>query len=197
MRDILQQSLVGTAVVGVTATGDFRRKRDRRLVLDIYKKLTASSVLIPTALGFLFDRERLSEIEIQSANKESGGLVHFLPRTCFENYLLKPDAIANVLNEEFSEKEKVTSAQVDDWLVRVGSEKEFFAPSAVRPYGTAEWSQHVAGADLLYRLFWDLRTISYDKVKHSYRLTLYMIEHHRSEFDDLGELLRRILAIEN
>lgn len=102
-------------VLGVKNTGDFDKK-SIQLTLDVYKKLCNGIGLIPPAVGFIFDRESKSNPEIQDLVRQSGGLIHFLRRKLFENYLLEPQAIANVLNELIknyypdSDKEKTVSA---------------------------------------------------------------------------------------
>ncbi|MDE2267237.1 MAG: AAA family ATPase [Alphaproteobacteria bacterium] len=194
IQHLLRPSLIGTAILGVPATGDLHGRR-KKLVLDIYRKLSASSVLLPVALAFLFDRERLTDDEVAAASKESGGLLEFIPRYCFENYLISVPAITEVLNAEEAERSEVTQDEVSAWLAENAERKSYLPPEAPK-YGTPEWHRKVDAASLLGDLFWELRTVAYSKVKHSFDLTRIICDKSRDEFSELLELIQKLLPEE-
>jgi len=53
---------------------------------------------MPPVIGFIFDAEGLSARDKEDIQRQSGGLVAFVPRRMFENYLLLPDAICAIMN---------------------------------------------------------------------------------------------------
>ena len=61
---ISQEPLLGTVIRGVLNTGDFD-KRSRELTLQIYRRLSEGSGILPPAIGFIFDRERQSEAYVE------------------------------------------------------------------------------------------------------------------------------------
>ena len=85
----------GLIVTPVVATGDFNAKRKRReLIFQIYQRVhQAASPLIKSAT-FGFDREILTEDEMDGLNWDAGGRLMFLPRRHFECFLLDPAAVA-------------------------------------------------------------------------------------------------------
>src|SRR5262249_24204545 len=90
-------------VVALRNTGDFETKRrygkdSAKAAWDIYQKLSGGDSLMPRALAFSLDREERSDEAVAELVKLSGGTISVLPRRVFENYLLHPRAIAEVLN---------------------------------------------------------------------------------------------------
>jgi hypothetical protein len=185
-------SLVGTGIIGVPATGDLHSRR-RQLVYDIYRKLRATSVLLPTCIGMLFDRESLSDKELERLSTESQGLIHFLPRRQFENYLLHVPAIVSVLNAEKSDRDEATLQQVNQWKTEHGGDERYFSPLPVRSFDTNGWRNTVNAAKLMDQLFWDLRTVVYVKARHSFELMRIVLSETPEEFEDLVLLLNNCL----
>src|SRR5262249_32927254 len=87
----------GAVILGVRHTTDFR-PRDVRGTVEVYSRLTTAGALMPPAIGFIFDPEGLTARDKEDIQRQSRGLVAFLPRRMFENYLLNPDAICAVMN---------------------------------------------------------------------------------------------------
>ena len=56
IRSLLNRSLLGTTVVGVSSTGDFDG-RHASLIIELYRRLSQGKGLIPPAIGFIFDSE--------------------------------------------------------------------------------------------------------------------------------------------
>ena len=109
-------------------------------MLEIYRRLSTAASLLPTAVGFTFDRETRTAQAQQDLRDLAPGLVHFLPRRMFENYLILPAGIAASLARDDSEHAAA------DRL----------------------WSDGVDGARLLAEMFSELTEarVQYDKVRH-------------------------------
>ncbi|NOT39657.1 MAG: hypothetical protein HOP13_04115 [Alphaproteobacteria bacterium] len=179
---------VGIVVLGLVNTGDVFGKQ-KILVQRIYKKLSSSSTLIPPAISIILDREGLSEQEIADYRRESGGLVSFLPKRCFENYLLHPGAIEIVLNAQDSLKEKITQSGITTLITATGDDAEYFKPLSKAAFGTLDWDQRINGAKVLKKVF-ALRDIEYDKAIHGVALTEAVLSIIPANFQDWAELLK-------
>src|SRR5262249_60205456 len=93
--------------------------------------------LVPRALGFSFDQEGRNKTEMQDLKRRSKGLLHFLPRRSYENYLLDPSAISAVLGVVLKEEHtNVTPDIVASWLGERGNEPRY---SARAIYGSPYW----------------------------------------------------------
>ena len=95
LRDVFTPGI--TKILGVTDTSPIDNKNANR-VINIYRKLSAGSSLIPPAIGFIFDREDKSLDAIKRLKETLG--IQFLDRMMYENYLLNPSAIADVISLE-------------------------------------------------------------------------------------------------
>jgi AAA15 family ATPase/GTPase len=90
-------SLMGSVIIGVKNTGDFQSK-NAELIFQIYDKLSKGKGLLPAAVGFIFDKEEHTDLEIEDLKRRSRGSVSFINRMMYENYLLNPNAIYNILS---------------------------------------------------------------------------------------------------
>jgi predicted ATPase len=184
---LLKLELLATEIIGVTHVGDLEG-RHKKVVLEIYQKLCEGRGLLPPALGFRFDRENLSDTDMAELTSESKGLIQFIPRRMYENYLLNPEAIATVLNEADSGRETpLTSQEVVAWLEAHKLEKKYIAASEHN-----EWVKKVDAAKLLNDLFNGLTNarVCFEKLKHGVKITDWIIEHSPKDFDELGEFLK-------
>lgn len=176
--------LTGTSIIGVRQTGDLEG-RHKRTVFEIYERMSASTNLLPPAIGFLFDRERRTEQDIEDMVRAGKGKVHFLKPRMFENYLLVPEAIAAVANtiEGFS-SEPITAKAVNEWLTQNAATKK------------NDWLITEDGAGLLARLFSQLSEtrVSYDKVAHGSALTEWIIDNKPDRLEELASLIDDVLA---
>jgi hypothetical protein len=163
-------------ILPVRDTGSFKRRKIAE-ILDLYRKISMGDALLPSAVLFLFDRDGRSDQEIQDVVRESKGMVRFLPRRLFENYLLNPIAIARLYDEAGSEFQIVTTAaDVGTWLTANGSRyASGEPPTAVL---SDAWLDRVDGATLLEDLFIELSNnrLEYKKTAHTPRLTLLVNE---------------------
>lgn len=199
LHRIGKKSIVGTSILGVKNTGDFSGKQ-KKLILDIYKKLSTGNALLPKALAFVFDKENLTPTEIADIKRESQGLIHFLPRHTYENYLLHPAALAAIINSltSFQEGtvEKVSEDLVLKWLKQNGGNKKYI-DSFVESIDIEDddWLKNVHGANLLKALFEEVsrNQESYQKTSHSIELTNWLIENDPRAFQELEEFLSAIV----
>lgn len=188
MSGVAGRPLLGTKIIGVLSTGDLEGKRSRD-VYRIYKKLSESSGLLPPTVGFIFDKEERTKGDRQDLIRESGGLVAFLPRKMYENYLLNPSAIAEVVSDADSFRDnEATAEEVERWIEEHGRGERYSAQASdERLIDDPSWLVEVDSAKLLKDLFDDLSEsrISYDKVAHGVALTQWLCQ---KEPDDLREV---------
>ena len=85
----------GSIFTSVLATGDFlSKKRDRKLVYDIYSRLSSAATPLVVSVKFSFDSEELSDTDQAEMARESRGHLQFLPRRHLECYVIDAPAIA-------------------------------------------------------------------------------------------------------
>ncbi|MGD1713095.1 ATP-dependent nuclease [Dapis sp. BLCC M172] len=92
-------SMKGIQIMAVKDTGRLERK-NARIIFDIYDKLSGGNTLFPPAIGFILDSENRKAKDRQYICEMGKEKVKFLPRCNYENYLLHPQAIFEVLKQE-------------------------------------------------------------------------------------------------
>lgn len=171
----------GTVFRAVLDTGRLQSKRTRESILGIYRRLSQASALLPPALAFVFDREELSDSDIDDLKRHDG--VHFIKRRMYENYLIDADAIAEVLNntETFKDKGNIEPKQIEKLL-----------QDAIN----AENHNSIDGADILQRLFSEVSEAKeeYRKTIHSVDLTRILLEKDPDRFAEIRGLLEGIFS---
>jgi len=195
LSDVDNDSIIGLSIVAVRNTGDFDGKKSD-LIWDIYTRLSTGSALLPPLVGFVFDREQKTDKEIDDLKRKSKGIVQFLDRRMYENYLLDPTAISNVINSlQTFEDNKVTPETISDWILANGNNKYIDIPVDDFSVENSEWLAKVDGAKLLHDLFVDLSDSkeSYIKTVHSYQLTKILNDSRPEYFDDLRNYLIKII----
>jgi hypothetical protein len=184
---VFGRPLLGTAIVAVKATGDFERRRE--LTMDIYKRISAPG-LLPAAVGFLFDRENLSDAKLQDLARRKDNTVMLLPRPMYENYLLHADALAVSINASDPGCAKpVTPEEVQQWLDARWSDFRLLPGDVMY--------ESVHAGKLLDRLYADLTEarVEYAKTKHGPELTLWILEHRKEELKELAEFLAKAAGL--
>jgi AAA domain/AAA domain, putative AbiEii toxin, Type IV TA system len=157
---------IGTSFLGLRNTGDFTSKKiGAERILELYSKLGEANGILPTALAFSLDTEERTEEQRNDLVRRYKGMLHFLPRRCYENYLIDPEAISAVLSSRMGDGKPVTADEVRSWL----NEHGHADPTAL---------QTVDGAKLLKDLFNDLSetTVEFQKVRDSTELTKWLLE---------------------
>jgi predicted ATPase len=179
------------AVAPLRSTGDLEG-RHVRAIAEIYRNMTSSHAIIPTAVALHLDGDKRNIGNLTELTRAFGS-VHFLPRRCYENYLLHCGAIAETLNAFQHSQTHPTNAQaVNDWIRAHGCEPKYGA--AAHEIFTAEWQRDVDAPTLLNDLFQSLSdtTEEYRKPMHSVLLTKWLIEYDASH---LTELIDHVLSV--
>jgi hypothetical protein len=194
LNRIAKKALMGTAIVGIRQVGDLEG-RDAKRVLEIYNSLSKAASFLPPAIGFVLDRECRTAQQRQDLNRLSKNLIVFLPRRMYENYLLHPPAIVNVVNgiNGFSST-PIAESQVSELIEKMRSAGSYYC-GLEAPRDSTQWIREVDGARVLKEVFAALSQtrVSYDKVKHSVALTKWIVDNAPSELDGIAALLNQIL----
>ena len=168
LRTYFPELAQGIAVLPLYATGDFEsRKYEPKKVAAIYKQLSEGSFLAPPMVGIALDRERRKDSEIAQAEKDCAGIVHFLPKTMLEDYLLDADAIAAVLVEDVDSS--VTLKQVTTALAEASESTECLLNSAKSK------SKELHAAKVLKFVFQKVGKLEYRKTDHGPKIVEWLL----------------------
>lgn len=190
----LKRPLLGSVILGVTSTAEFRPK-DARRTLQIYQRLSQSRGLLPPAVGFIFDRDGRSATEQSDLIRESKGAVSFLGRRMYENYLLDSNAIVAVASHipGFSD---LTPTNVAAWIEGHAWDSRYWEEAVPEAERSSErLSREVDAASLLSDLFSDLSDSKaiYRKVEHGVALTRWFLDNQPEALSEVIELLKPVL----
>ncbi|MEL0589137.1 MAG: AAA family ATPase [Planktothrix rubescens PR222] len=184
--------LRGTQILAVQNTGDLEGKH-ADLVFDIYDKLSGGNTLFPAAIGFILDEEgrtQQKKDDLKRRSKKNGNKLEFLTRKLYENYLLEPEAIAHVINQEdCSRDQPIYENEIQSWLDV--NKNQFIKETSE----DADWLKVVDGANLLKKLFSEKtdNKVSFIKTKHSYELTEWLLKNKSDSLQEIANLLIKIL----
>jgi hypothetical protein len=186
------------AIIAVRATGDFESRRAPAVAIwEIYSRLSSAGTLMPTTLAISLDTEGRSEADIEKAKQMSRGLMHFLPRRCFENYLIHLTAITAVINTLPSFLETpVDEPALETWLQKhAGDTKYDLGKDWDGDVGNAQWLINVNGALLLHDMFQGLSAAKeeYRKVEHGAALTEWICGHDLAHFTEVADYIQRLM----
>jgi len=193
LRKIPHRQLLGTSIVGVRKTGDFEA-RDAERVFDIYMDLSKSTALVPPAVGFLFDRECRPEKTRRDLEKKGHGLVKFLPRRMYENYLLVPEAIAACANSNGGFQTGITPNEIRRLIEKKQADPKYYCKGTVP--ASENWLVEIDGFALLGDIFSELSgtRVSFDKVRDSLTLTEWIAENAPEHLKEVLDMLSAFLA---
>jgi predicted ATPase len=184
-------SLMGTSVVPVSATGDLEGK-DAVRVFAMYRTMSRGNPLLPPALAFILDRETRTPQEIKELVTQSNDRAMFLQKRMFENYLLRPAAIASVMNSiEGFREQPVTEGEIEGKIRAKAQENAFFSPIAAQ----SDWAKMINAGKLLFSLFGELseHRVEYRKTEHSVMLTQWLLDKHPEDLSEVAEVLTAAL----
>ncbi|MDB4890352.1 MAG: hypothetical protein JWL61_2207 [Gemmatimonadetes bacterium] len=190
MRSVSPASLIGVEVLAVAHTADLDGRHAEKIV-GMYHRLSAGASLMPPAVAFVLDRENRDANTLKRLQEAGRGLVHFLPRRMYENFLLDSEAIVTVLNRDDEGRAcDHSSNSVDEWMAANGAR---FSPKGIA-VSDATFAEKVDGANLLASLFSELTETRarYDKTKHGPLMTELLLERGSRELTDLGEWLTEL-----
>lgn len=195
IRALGARRLQGVQILGVVSTDELAAKHAPR-VFEVYERLSSGASLLPPAIAFVFDREDRPESLRQRMESLSGGRLRWLPLRMYENYLLEPEAIANILNVlDVGRAERVVAEQVASWMESHSNRSKYFGEEKVVPYGEPDWWVKIRGSLILNDIFSELTNArhEYDKVRHGLMLTRYLIEHPSARIRELAAILSNLL----
>ena len=188
LEKLLNRVELGLIFVAVRNTGDFEKKRDRKkLIWEIYEKLSSGALLLPNAVSFSFDREDRTEQDIDDLRRQSKGRAHFISRLTYENYLLIPEAITALVNSLPREGQSiVTEGQVTEWLAENGGK---FGPNWTGDVTNSGWLAKVHAPNLLKKLLNELASAgdNFEKTHHSKFLTQWIIDNRPEKLADIAQ----------
>lgn len=198
IKGILKKPLRGIQVLATKNVDDFQGNR-AGIIFDIYDKLSGSQSLFPPAIGFLFDRELRTPQEMESLRKRSSNPVEFLLRRMYENYLLHPEAIADVLNKLDEYREKlITVSDVNVILNQKRQEKVYFPKNTSSSnFSDNGWiDENIDGAKLLKDIFSELSEtrVEFSKTRDSVKLTEWLISNQPEFLEEISSFLNKIIS---
>lgn len=189
--------LLGTAILAVVATGDLDGKHKER-VAGIYRRLSTGSALIPPTLAFILDPEYRSDSEKSEIARKLGVEVRWLGRTMYENYLLVPGAIVQLIRSFAIEEVKEPDlAMVSQALQNHLLSKIFY--KGVVPADADERIRIVDGSKLLDSLVRDLTgpdsgcAYSDAKAEYGMVLTRWILDNEPERLKEVFDLLSDVL----
>lgn len=195
LRAYRPEAIVGADVLAVRHTSDIEGKHAEK-ILGIYQRLSTGTSVLPPAVAFILDREDRSEATQKRMQATGKGLMMFLPRKMIENYLIRPSAIAKVLNAEDTGKQKdYDSTNVDQWLAKHALSETYFAGSIPGSLSDPQFLVDVHAANLLQDMFQAVSEtrVAYDKVKHGPMITRELLAENDGELKDLADWLAHII----
>jgi hypothetical protein len=180
---------MGTAIIGVSQTGDFQGRHQKR-VIELYRRFSEANTLLPRTVAFAFDRECLREAEQRDLERMAPGLVKFLPRRMYESYLLDASAIAATANSV--EGFRATPVREEEIQILIDAKR------VDRRYycqGTTsipdEWIIKIDSAKMLTEMFDELSEtrVRYDKMRHSVSITEWLLDNRPIVLEELSNWL--------
>ena len=200
-------SLRGLQILRVRKVGDFQQKSTKAAdnIFYIYDRLSSRISLFPDQMRFVFDRENKSNAEIDKLERERPNLF-FLPHCMYENYLLHPQAITTIINDDYEEylppeevdAAKVSEADVEQKMADKKRQKRYFDSKEFQEdkLKNSDWvDQNINAAKLLNDLFSELseNRIEFRKTRHSLKLTEWLLEHEPEQMTELAEFLQKVI----
>jgi hypothetical protein len=187
----------GTLITSVAATGDFNRKRDRKIVYEIYRQLSSATSALLVETVFSFDTEELSNPEKSLMKNEAKGQLLFLPRRHLECYLVDPEAIANlIVAKDPVSIDIVTPETVAEKLTELASEDSFQIPEWKGDLSDDNWLAKVDAAKLIARVTAEIseQRATFNKNKDSLALLKDMLTCRRDSLEPLYDYVTSLVT---
>lgn len=198
LRDHFDLELPANTVISpVVATGDFfAQKRDIDLVFRVYQKLSQVSLPLVRSVAFSFDREGLTNNDIEDTHRRAKGRVGFLPRRHLECYFVVASAIAAFVNKSDTERaQPIANAQVESALIaKAGDAKYLAAADWSGDLADDKWLTNVDAANLIADTIAELteRRVQFVKGEESAQLLAFIIRENSTPIIGLIEYLQGI-----
>jgi ABC-type cobalamin/Fe3+-siderophores transport system ATPase subunit len=186
LRKYFPEQAQGIAVLPLHATGDFESKKfSPQTVAEIYKRLSEGSFLAPPMVAIALDKERRRVEQIEQIETDCAGIVHFLPQTMLEDYLLHPEAIRTVLNENLNSD--ITEAAVAEALANAQQNDD----CRLNPKNPKSTTIHAA--KVLNTVFLELGTLEYHKTAHGPQIVEWLLTNAPDHLAPLKEWLTKVM----
>ena len=185
---------VGFAVVASTSDFDATR-RSAQKITEIYGHVTKSVAPLLKGLSFGLDREGHSDEAIQKLERSKRKL-KFLSRRTLENFVISPDAIAEVLSE--LDGKIYTGKDVEDVLLRRGGDAAYKARSVWNAdIKDVSWLKKVDGAKLISDCFGELSNTrtEFRKTRDTPKLIKILFETDRDSIEELITFINIIVEV--
>lgn len=169
----------GLGFVPVSSASDFDAKgRSVKSILEIYQHVVRSAAPLLRGMAFGVDREGNSD-DVVASTQRSKTKLRFLPRRCFECYLIHPEAIAATITE--LDGRQLSTIDVETFILQHGGDVKYKARSAWKNnLSDPIWLKKVDAANLIADCFSELTE-------------------NRTEFKktrDSVQILKKVLSIE-
>lgn len=188
----------GTIITSVAATGDFNsNKRDPAIVYEVYRRLSSAAATLVVSVVFSFDTEKLTDDDKTKMTRDSGGLLHFLPRRHLECYLIDPAAIAAfIISKDPTNAERVTPEAVEGALKEQAGERPFLIPEWKDDLADADWLARVDAANLIARVCGILseHRAPFSKKNDSLFLLKHILEQTPEQLAPLRDYVQSLVA---
>jgi hypothetical protein len=185
-----------TKLVAVKATGSFMRKKDKKLVFEIYERLCGAALPLVTSTRFSFDSENLKSEEREELKRQSGDAIQFLPRRHLECYFLHPQSIADfIASKELPEQERVSPNAVRVEMERLAGTQEFSLREWANSINDTAWQSKVNAARLIDQVCQNLTAsrVCFDKVNDCPSLLKLVLKNDASRVIELQEYVTKII----
>lgn len=180
----------------ILGTGNLSlRNRNVRLAFDLYSRVSQMASRLTRPCLFTMDRETMSDDDLEKLKHQAGNNLFVLNRRCYENYLISPRGIVELLTG--LGEEAVTENAVREWLLAHGGDVAYDATRQWTNDLTArEWLIRVDGARLLAAAFNALTDArhEYRKTTHSAQLTRIIHDHNEGHLNELYAFVQDIHA---
>lgn len=187
----------GTVITSVAATGDFNtRRRDPAIVYEVYERLSAAAATLVVAVAFSFDTEQLTDADMAKMQRNSRGLLHFLPRRHFECYLVEPAAIAAfIASKDPGSSDTVTSEMVETEIVAMAAERPLMIAEWKGDIRDPNWLAAVDAAKLIVAICGKISDsrAPFSKKDDSLFLVRHILDHNADHLAPLGAYVRDLV----
>ena len=199
---LAEMPLKGMNILSVKSTDALLDGKHSSLVADIYDKLKSGISLIPEESIFIFDKEKKTDKQIEDLKRIG---FKFLELPMYENYILNPNAISAIINEEATWLESpITIDEIKEYLkldnIKNIEEKEKLFPGVkLEEVSDDNWLSKVHGANLLKNLFQNFcgTLLEFKKTTHSPSITEWIIKNQPEFLSKLAEELKECLSKHN
>ena len=188
----------GVTIRALADTGSLQAKKNAKRVFEIYRTLSGAHALVPPVAAVILDDENRGDRVTAGLQKLGGGLLHFIKRTCYENYLLDPEAIAAIANQQENFTDTPVTAQQVRSMINAAKAEGRFLPgqtdNSTSKLNEENWVQTVDGARLLQHIFSEIseRRVAYQKTVHSVEITKWMLANDHGDFKEIANLIQLV-----